>query len=251
MGVVTTSALILRHQDERERDRLVVALTADHGLMRIRARGTKRSTAKLAGSLEPLTEVILSWADGRSSGLVTGAVIQQRWRVIHGDLVATVSGQWLAELVEHVARPGQQTAQLYELVRNFFVGLTMQISWSLGRRWLELDRVAYQLLELEGFVPRLDHCPKCSRSLTGQKVSYDPLIGFIHADEADAGAQRLESTLLSYLETGQVQSDERSLFRQLHPVLEAMIAHTIDRPLKSQRVLRAVFRQARLSTGGQ
>lgn len=251
MGVTTAKAIILRHQDERERDRLVVAISPDHGLLRIRARGSKRSTAKLAGSLEPLTEVQLSWADGRSTGLATGAVVVTRWPIFRQDMVASVSGQWLAELLEQVVKPGQHIVELYQLIQTACSHWAVQAQESLGRQWLALDRLAYQVLQLEGFVPEIDHCPRCQRSMPAEMVAYDPLVGFVHHDEAPSSVPRLTAEARHFLTTGQSRGDERTLWRSIHSVVAALLVQTIERPLKSERVLRAVFRQARLSSRDQ
>jgi DNA repair protein RecO len=191
MGVTTTKALILRHHDERERDRSVIVLTPDQGLLRLRARGTKSSVSKLAGSLEPLSEVTLSFADGRHSGLITGAILIDRFSGLRDDLVSLVAAQWLAELIEQVARPGQAIPELWDLVKRSWQLLIGQRDWSLGRRWLALDRMAWQILRLEGFTPALDHCPRCSQPMPADEIVYDPLIGFVHVHEAGVGGVRL------------------------------------------------------------
>jgi recombinational DNA repair protein (RecF pathway) len=154
-------------------------------------------------------------------------------------------------LIEYIVRPDQASGEVFSAVRTAMAELAQQTEWSLGRRWLALDRFAYQLLLLEGFVPAIDHCPRCARPMPGEAVAYDPLVGFVHGDEAPPAAVKLTPKLFSFLETGQTMAVERTIFRQLHPLLETMIAHTIERPLKSERVLRAVFRQARLSSADQ
>lgn len=248
MGVTTTAALILRHRDERERDRSIVVLTPDHGLLKLRARGTKSSVSKLAGSLEPLTEVTLSFADGRIGGLIIGSVVIERFARLRSDLVGIVGATWLAELVEVITKPGQAIPELYAQIRQSFLQLGQQEDWPLGQRWLALDGMAFDVLRREGFVPAWDHCPRCGKNLTADQVAYDPLVGFIHQSEAKKDSLRISPEAISFLTAASRPGAERAVFSQVHALVEALILHITDRPLKSGPVLRRVFRTERLST---
>lgn len=248
MGVTTTSVLVLRHQDDRERDRVIFCLTPESGALRLRARGTKRSTSKLAGSLEPLTEVTVSFADGRVSGLITGAIMTERFPMLHQDLVASMSAQWLAELVERVAKPDHAAPELYTFVRKSFSEIATMVDQPLGQRWLTLDRMAFEILRMEGFVPALDHCPRCHRPMPAERIVFDPLVGFVHADEGRDRSLPLSTPSINYLTNQAISGSERTIFREVHALIESLITHTLDRPLKSMPVLRSVFRTSRLST---
>lgn len=247
MGVRTTSAIILRHADERERDRNIVALTPEHGLLRLRARGTKSSTAKLSGSLEPLTEVTLTYADGRTTGVITGAVIRHRFPMLHQDLIALVSAQWLAELVERVTKIGQAVPAVYHILQVSLDKLGQLVDRPSGHRWLQLDLIGIQILEIEGFVPPLNHCPKCQRPMPAERIAYDSHLGFVHLDESSPDGIELSQSTIEVLQGAEIGTDVKNLFREIHPLTESLIMHTFDRRLASQPVLRAVFRTDRLS----
>lgn len=241
MAVIHTKAIILRHSTDREHDRLLTVLTPQHGQLRVRARGTKKSTSKLAGSLEPMTEVDLSLADGRVVEQVIGSVIIDRFPVLHDDLVASVSSQWLLELVDVMTKPAQPTAGLYDLVRQSLVEMSSEVVMPLGRRWLLLLRRASLFLAHEGFRPSLDVCGRCHRPLEGL-AAYEPAYGFVHRGEAAVDALMLDDHHLLFLRTGQWPQSERPALLHLHKIIEAMIHHTIDQPLRSERVLRSVMR---------
>ncbi len=210
MSVIRTTAIILRHSTDREHDRVLTVLTSDHGQLRVRARGTKRSTSKLAGSLEPVTEVDLSLADGRTMDVVIGSVVIERWPVLHHDLVASVSSQWLLELVAAVTKPAQDTKQVYDLVRHQLQDMTIEVGWSISRRWLMLLKRASQVLTAEGFWPQTNN--------------------------------DLSEGVIVFLKTGDWPSNERAAVIELHKMVESVIHKTIDQPLLSERVLRSVFR---------
>lgn len=242
MSLIQTKALILRHSTDREHDRVLVILTPQLGQQRVKARGTKKSVSKLGGSLEPLMEVDLTLADGRVMRVVTGSVIHNRFPTLRSDVVTMTMAQWLLELVEGITKPEQPTESLYGLVVSILTSMGQELSRPLGQQWLALCRQALDLLVHEGFVPALDRCSVCHRPLGDESVSYHPHQGFVHSPEAHDGALELAVSTMAYLQSGVIPADERAVFRQAHELIERLIHHTLDRPLKSERVLRSVAR---------
>lgn len=249
MAILRTTALILRHSPDREHDRVLTVLTPEHGQMRLRARGSKKSTSKLGGSLEPLTEVDLTIAEGRTVDQVIGSVIRRNFTTLRQDVISLVAAQWFLELIERVTKPGQAAPELYELVTSSLAGLAEEQAWPAGRRWLGLYRRAWEILSHEGFAPSLYSCAICHRVLTADDVHYHPGYGFIHAAEADATAWLVPTETYLYLTTNQTQVAERQTWVQLHRLLEQIMFRTLERPLASDRVLRAVMRTSTLSIG--
>ncbi len=248
MAVLHTKALILRHVPEREHDRVLTVLTPDHGQLRIRARGTKKSVSKLGGSLEPLTEVDLSLANGRHLDQVIGAVLLRRFTGLRQDAAVIVAAQWFLELVERVTKPGQAGAGLYDLVLAELEGMAHEGPQSPGRLWLGLCRRAWRLLDHEGFAPATDHCARCEKAfLSGDHTAYEPTRGFIHATEGSSDLTSVSMTALAVLQSGASTAADRADFRAVHAVLQDVLHRTIDRPLNSERVLQAVVRAAALS----
>lgn len=248
MAVNRTKALILRHTPEREHDRLLTVLTPAMGQQRLRARGTKKSVSKLGGSLEPLTEVDLQFADGRTMGLVTGSIILNRFPGLRDDLIALVSAQWLMELVERLTKPDQPEQGLYDIIIGHLQAMEGEHDWTAGRRWLALYRRAWQIIAHEGFAASLESCAICHQSLeSSDSVTYIPETGFVHPPEASVGLPAISQSTRSFLLQGITVDDERRTFRELHAVMERLIQHTLDRPMKSETVLRAAIRLNRLS----
>ncbi|MBI5467288.1 MAG: DNA repair protein RecO [Candidatus Kerfeldbacteria bacterium] len=246
MAVVRTKALILRHTTDREHDRLLTILTPTMGQLRVRARGTKKGTSKLGGSLEPLMEVDLNLADGRAIETVTGSIILQRFDKLRQDVVSMTMSQWLLELVEAVTKPEQPEHGLYDLVIARLTMLADAASRPAGQRWLMLCQSALLILQHEGFVPPLDACAVCHRALLPEEVAYDPQQGFVHQHEAAASARKLSATTVHFFRDGTWPEHERTAWQETHGLLEQVIHHTLDRPLKSEGVLRAIVRLAKL-----
>ncbi len=246
MAVIQTKALILRHTTDREHDRMLTMLIPSKGQLRVRARGTKKSVSKLGGSLEPLMEVDLTLADGRVTDLVTGSVILDRFATLRKDIITMTMAQWLLELVESITKPDQPAEELYINVIEMLHAMQQEILWPVGRQWLALCRRALDLLIHEGFAPTMGVCSVCHRPLNGNDVSYHPQQGFVHTKEAHDGAYALSTATMHFFRTGEIGTDERATFRQAHDLIERLIHHTLDRPLKSENVLRSVARIMRL-----
>lgn len=246
MAVVRTRAIVLRHTTDREHDRILTVLTPQAGQLRLRARGTKKSVSKLGGSLEPMTEVDVNIADGRTIGLVTGSVILDRFDRLRSDAVGLTMAQWFMELVEAMTKPGQASAELYGLTARGLRAMAEESSRSVGYRWLMLCRRAWQLMTHEGFIAPLDTCSVCHRALSDEETVYDPRHGFMHRAEAQPGHLVLSPATIAFLRDGQSPLDERPVFTEAHSLIEALIHHTLDRPLRSERVLRSIVRLAKL-----
>lgn len=249
MSVVRTPALILRHTTDREHDRLLTILTPTMGQRRVRARGTKKGVSKLGGSLEPLMEVDLNLADGRAIDTVTGSVILRRFDNLRHDVVSMTMAQWLLELVEAVTKPEQPEHGLYDLVVNCLTELGEATARPAGQRWLLLCRSALLMLQHEGFVPPLDTCAVCHRPLPSDVIAYDPQQGFVHQAEAATSARHLTAATVDYVRQGTWPAHERASWQETHALIESVIHHTLDRPLKSEAVLRAVVRLSKLPKG--
>lgn len=248
MSVIRTRAIILRHSTDREHDRLIVVLTPQHGQLRVRARGTKKSMSKLGGSLEPMMEVDLTLANGRVTDVVTGSVILNRYNRLRREVVSLIMAQWLLELVERVTKPNQHDPALYDLVVGMLADMAESTDAPAGQRWLRLLRRAWLILDHQGFAPSFERCAVCHQPLAADDVAFHPAAGFVHRREASAEAAVVKPSVVAYLRGGS-SADDRQMFAALRRLVESILHHTLDRPLKSERVLWSVMRLAQLPNG--
>lgn len=244
MAVLQSKALILRHTTDREHDRLLSVLTPEYGMQRLRARGTKKSVSKLAGSLEPMMEVDLAYAEGRTMGTVTGSIIVDRFPAIRNDLIGLVMAQWLLELTERISKPNQPESAVYELVKSALHDIPSSVQMSGGKRLVLLDRWAWRLLDAEGFVPVVDRCSTCGKELIGER-GYDHG-GFRHLDHGNVNA-RIDEEGIRWLQGNELSLDSRAQFLAIHQLVEEVLLSVLDHPLKSTPVLKRLLQLERLS----
>src|SRR3954464_12526321 len=74
-----TDAIVLSRFDLGEADRVLTLITPDHGKLKAIAKGVRRPSARLGGSLEPFAELTVVLARGRTFDVVTEVRVGQAW----------------------------------------------------------------------------------------------------------------------------------------------------------------------------
>ncbi len=82
-------AVVLRHSDWGEADRLLTLYTRERGKVRAIAKGARRIRSRKAGHLEPFTRVTLQLAKGRDLLIVTQADTLDAYLPLGANLVKT------------------------------------------------------------------------------------------------------------------------------------------------------------------
>ena len=83
------TAIVLRHSDWGEADRLLTLFTRERGKLRALAKGARKARSRKAGHLEPFTHVRLQLAKGRDLPIVTQAETVDAYIPLRDDLVKT------------------------------------------------------------------------------------------------------------------------------------------------------------------
>jgi DNA repair protein RecO (recombination protein O) len=66
-------AFLLHHHPWRDSSRILEMLTRDHGRLALFARGARRGRSVLPATLQPFTELLVSWSGRGDAGQLTGA----------------------------------------------------------------------------------------------------------------------------------------------------------------------------------
>src|SRR5689334_3506872 len=100
--VTRTEAVVLRHRRLGDADRIVTLLTPHRGKIDAVAKGALRPRSKLGGHLQPLTQVEVLLAHGRTLDIVTQAQMLDGFPQLHGDLDRLSTGMYLLELTDRM-----------------------------------------------------------------------------------------------------------------------------------------------------
>jgi DNA repair protein RecO (recombination protein O) len=154
-------AVVLRHSDWGEADRLLTLYTRERGKVRAIAKGARRIRSRKAGHLEPFTRVTLQLAKGRDLLIVTQADTLDAYLALGADLVKTGNASYVLELLDRFTYEDES--------ENYAIfGLLTE---SLGRiageadPWLAIRFYEVRMLDLLGFRPHLFECANCGEEI--------------------------------------------------------------------------------------
>jgi DNA repair protein RecO (recombination protein O) len=114
--VYTTEALILKRMDYGEADRILTLFTPRLGKLRAIAKGSRRTTSRLAGHIELFTRSHLQLAAGRDLEIVTQGEGKERFPHLRGELWHATTAYYLAELTDKFTEEEGDHASLYTLL---------------------------------------------------------------------------------------------------------------------------------------
>lgn len=162
-------ALVLRHVDYAEADRIVSLLTPDYGLQKGFAKAARRSRKRFGAALEPFSQVVVHWRGGRGQlwSLQEMELLNSRTG-LRTDLHRLALASYAVELAEQLLEEGQPHPQIYELICAFLDFLDQGGSTDSARLLLEL-----RLVYLLGYIPHLLHCSECLKIFAEEPVRFD------------------------------------------------------------------------------
>ena len=93
-------AVVLRHSDYGEADRLLTLYTRQLGKTRAVAKGARKIASRKAGHIEPFTYVKLQLAKGRDTLILTQADTVDAYQPLREDLILTSHASYVLELLD-------------------------------------------------------------------------------------------------------------------------------------------------------
>ena len=241
-------ALTLRKYPLGEADLLVTLFAKDRGKLRAVAKGARRTSNKLLGHLEPLTQLRLSLAQGRNLDYVTQAQSVNMFADLKNDLGATAKGLYLAELVDGFGSEASSNQPLYQLAVDILdsIGQYPESEWPL--RYFEL-----QLLRFSGLMPELYQCVECRQPILPDSHRFSHAVGgtlCLNCQPAKAHPRPLSLRalkVLRLLHRGSLpaimtlQADS-TLANELKSVLGGTIGYWLDKEIYSNLFLEQLDR---------
>ncbi|MDO9407658.1 DNA repair protein RecO [Patulibacter sp.] len=192
---VSTEAVVLRSMRYGEADRILHAITPEHGRIGAVARGARRPKSKLGGRLEPLSVVRLELIRGRSDlHTVVGAdtvVVHHRILTSHAALT---HAQRACHVVDRTAAPDEPAERVHGLVRTLLALLDARPDEA--HEGLQ-QAFRLKLLYALGVPPALGACVHCGRA--EHLVGFDAAGGGVVCASHQAGAPGIAAESLSFM----------------------------------------------------
>jgi DNA repair protein RecO (recombination protein O) len=237
MAIRHDQGIILRSYPFGEADRVVIALSPNHGKLRMVAKGVRKTKSRFGGRLEPFTHVDLVLYEGRNLDTITQVAILEGFPTLRSDLDRVLAAGTMVETVDAVAQEGESAIRLFLVLQR-------------GLRALEAapahaDLITAFLLkaaDVVGFAPALDMCAACGGRENLLRFSF-AAGGTVCEDCRPEGAVRLRSGVTAYLaglaaaDLGDLPSTDPALTGEAMAIARRFVEHHLERRLSSLAVL--------------
>lgn len=190
-------AVVLRRHDFGEADRILVLFSRERGKLRAIAKGSRRTTSRLAGHLELFTHAELQVASGRDLDVITQAEARNPFRALREDLTRTSHAYLVAELADVLTEDQAEQPEMFDLLLQTFSALEV----ALDPR-LVVDHYSLALLGIVGFRPSLAVCLLCREELRPGSNAFSAMLGGAlcpRCGPGEASARPIASDVLKVL----------------------------------------------------
>ena len=192
-----TEAIILHTFAARERDKLVVFLTPEHGKRKGYAYGARSLKSRFGAALEPLAKVRIGYVEREGDEVVRieSVDLVRSLFPAQQELVTSVAASYIAETVDTFAQADDPSELIYRLLDRTTEALLA------GAPALRV--VAYAevwMLRLAGILPSTRNCIECHEPLA-RPLRFDVRAnGFICASCAGRDAEVVANDVVEALE---------------------------------------------------
>ncbi len=246
---VKVEAIILRHSDYGEADRLLTIFSREQGKLRAIAKGVRKMQSRKAGHLEPFTQVTLMLAQGHDLWIVTQAEAVEAFQPLREGLARIGYAGYVVELLDRFTYEEGQNWQLYQLLVD-----------TLGRLAAEEDPFAaihyyeMRLLDLMGFRPLLFECAACGKEIQAEDQYFSAERGGVLCP--DCGLMVNEARPVSMDALRYMRHFQRSTYkeakradpgmetrREVEAIINYYLTYLLERNLNTPEFIRQVTRK--------
>lgn len=241
------SAVVVRHSDWGEADRLLTLYTREQGMVRALAKGARKVTSRKAGHLQPFTYITVQLSKGRDLLIVTQVETVNAFLPLHDDLVKTSYAAYIFELLlrfSYEEEGGNPT--IFKLLTDTLDRLEKEEDAWLAVRYYEM-----RLLDAVGFRPQLFECANCGRAILPEDQFFSFTAGGVICPRCGAGLPNLMKISIESLKY--LRHFQRSSYRdasRARPSLEVQkeaevlmqgyFSHLLERQLNTPGFIKRV-----------
>ena len=242
MKIARTEAIVLHTFAARERDKMVVFLTPDHGKRKGWAYGARAIRSRFGAALEPLAKVRIGYSERENDEVVRieSVDLVRSLFPAQQNLVSSVAATYIAELVDTFAPADDPAELIYRLLDRsceaLLEGATPLAVVTYAEIWM---------LRLAGIFPSVRECMQCGELLSRPLRFDDKLEGFVCPNCATRDAWIVSNDIADALQL--MQRPVREFTAPTNVLLEVRsLAGTVRRnflghELKSFEVLASVL----------
>lgn len=237
-------AIVLRHNDWGEADRILVLYTLEMGKIRAVAKGVRKLRSRKAGHLEPFTRVALLLARGRDMPIVTQAETLDAYLGLRDDFLKTTYAAHVVELLDRFTFEEGENPAVYRLLVNTLERLQSAYPLEVTVHYYRL-----RLLDLLGFRPQLFQCSVCAKEIQPESQFFSAEQGGVLCPTCgpqQAGARSISLDALRFFRHFQRSNYAAALKarvsgtinREMEDLIEYYLTYILERGLNTPPFLR-------------
>jgi DNA repair protein RecO (recombination protein O) len=182
-------AVVLRHSDYGEADRLLTLYTRQLGKVRAIAKGARKIASRKAGHIEPFTHVKLQLSKGRDMLILTQADTVDAYLPLREDLILTSQASYVMELLDRFTYEDEtENSAIFRLLTDTLSRLASKSDVWLVTRYYEM-----RLLDHVGFRPQLFKCANCGREIKAEDQFFSFSAGGVICPRCGQGLPNVKS----------------------------------------------------------
>lgn len=247
---IRAHAIVLRHIDWGEADRLVTVYSRELGKLRAVVKGARKITSRKAGHLEPFTHVKLQLARGKSMFVVTQADTIEPFIPLRETLEMTGTASYVVELLDRFVYEDEgPNPTLFRLLVD-----TLKRLASGEDTWLAVRYYEMRLLDFLGFRPQLVECANCARKIEAEDQYFSYSLGGAICPRCGIGLPnltRISVDALKYLRHFQRSSyaeakraqPMQAIRNEVEMLMHGYFTYLLERELNSPGFLKTVRRK--------
>jgi len=246
-------AVVLRHADWSEADRLLTLFTREHGKLRAIAKGARKMLSRKAGHLEPFTRVTIQLARGRELPIVAQVETLDAYLPIREDLVKVGYAAYVLELIDRFTYDEEGNNPVIFRVLTDTLGRIA----SEPDGWLAVRYYEMRLLDFLGFRPKLFECANCGREIEPLDQYFSPSAGGVICPKCGMGLPGLWSVSVealkylrhfqrsNYAEAARARPNA-GIQKEVETVMQGYFTYLLERELNTPGFLKRVRESANL-----
>lgn len=242
------SAVVLRHSDWGEADRLLTLYTRERGFVRALAKGARKVTSRKAGHLEPFTHVTIQLAKGRDLLIVTQVETIDAFLPLRDDLIKTGYASYIVELL---LRFSYEEEGANPSVFRLLVETLGRIETE-ADAWLPVRYYEMRLLDAVGFRPHLFECANCGREILPEDQFFSFIAGGVICPRCGNGLPNLAGISLetlkylrhfqrsSYKDASRANPGSDDVRKEAETLMQGYFTYLLERELNSPGFIKRV-----------
>lgn len=233
-------AVVLRHSNWGEADRLLVLYTREKGKLQAVAKGARKMRSRKAGHLQPFMRVTLQLAKARGPQIVTDAETLDAYQPLREDLLRTGYASYVVELLDKFTYEDESVNPLiFYLLTDSLSRIALNPDPWLAVRFYEI-----RLLDSLGFRPQLFNCVNCQAEIKPEPQFFSPAQGGVLCPRCAAGLKgvwAVSEQALKYfrhLQRSNYATSERArpdaaIQKEMETLMQAYFTYLLERELNS------------------